>query len=169
MSVVHVNQIRSRVSSLFSSSIDLSDVDKGTMPPKERESHFLTRALAAYAIYIAARVEVPEAAASVTDGGDDNGIDAVYYDEREKRLFIVQSKWIQSGKGEPDNGEVKKFVAGVRDLLNQAFDRFNAKIAEKNLLSRRHFLSPGLSAKLFWLTPVLKVLLRILTETSKIL
>src|ERR1035437_4996398 len=128
MSIIHVNQIKNRVVALFDGKIDLSDVDKGTLPEKERESHFLTRALAAYAIYAVGHVDVEIAAASITDGGDENGIDAIHYDEREKRLYIVQSKWIHSGKGEPENGEVKKFVAGVRDLFDQSFERFNSKV-----------------------------------------
>jgi hypothetical protein len=125
MSIIHVNQIKNRVVALFDGKIELSDVDKGTLPEKERESYFLTRALAAYAIYAVGHMDVDTAAVSITDGGDDNGIDAIHYDEREKRLYIVQSKWIHSGKGEPDNGEVKKFVAGVRDLFDQSFERLS--------------------------------------------
>jgi hypothetical protein len=83
------------------------------------------------------------AAAAITDGGNDNGIDALHYDEREKRLYVVQSKWIRDGRGEPDNGDVKKFVAGIRDLFNQSFDRFNAKVKDKRALVNQALNDPA--------------------------
>lgn len=43
----------------------------------------------------------------------------------------MQSKWIHDGSGEPSNGDIKKFVAGIRDLFNLRFDRFNKKIGDK--------------------------------------
>jgi AIPR protein len=97
----------------------------------EQENNFLTRALAAYAIHYLAQAEVDAAATAITDGFNDNGIDAIHYDARERRLYIVQSKWIHSGTGEPENGDVKKFVAGISDLFNLAFDRFNEKVTAK--------------------------------------
>jgi hypothetical protein len=72
-----------------------------------------------------------EAAAAVTDGGNDNGLDAIHYDARARRLYLVQSKWIHSGNGEPENGDVRKFIAGIHDLGNLSFDRFNNKVNAK--------------------------------------
>lgn len=37
-----------------------------------------------------------------TDGYDDNGLDVVHYDARERRLYLIQSKWMHSGTGEPE-------------------------------------------------------------------
>src|ERR1039458_6915914 len=111
MSVIHLNQIRSQVEKLFKGKIDLSDVDSPNCDPKNLENFSLTRGLAAYAIHYLAQANIDESAAAVTDGGDDNGIDAIYHDPVEKRLYIVQSKWLHSGSGEPENGDVKKFIA----------------------------------------------------------
>ena len=69
-----------------------------------------------------------DAAGSIVDGGDDNGIDAIYFDDVESKLYVVQSKWIYNGTGEPDNGSIKKFTAGIRDLLALNLDRFNEKV-----------------------------------------
>jgi hypothetical protein len=143
MSIIHVNQIKTRVHELFDNKIDLSDVDAGNLSPKARESFFLTRALAAYAIHVVGHVDVEAAAAAVTDGGNDNGIDAIHYDERDKRLYVVQSKWIHDGKGEPENGDVKKFVSGVRDLFDQSFERFNDKVRAKRALVDQALSEPG--------------------------
>jgi hypothetical protein len=129
MSIIHVNQIKSHIERLFSSLIDLADVEKAD--PHTKEAFLLTRSLAAYAIHHLSGATLEVAAAAVTDGGDDNGIDAIYHDESNKRLYFVQSKWIRNGSGEPDNGDVKKFLAGVRDLFNLEFDRFNSKVRSK--------------------------------------
>lgn len=129
MSIIHVNQIKNQIMKVFDSLVDLSDL--GAHRPDMREAFFLTRGLAAYAIHYLSGAPPADAASAVTDAGGDNGVDAVYFDEPNKRLYLVQSKWIKDGTGEPDNGDVKKFVAGVRDLVNLRFDRFNAKVVAK--------------------------------------
>ena len=126
--VVHVNQIKARVTELFNGKIDLTGAP--TFGP-DHDNFFLTRSLAAYSVHFLTGADVDLCAKSVVDGGDDNGIDAIFYDRGQKILFLVQAKWIHDGKGEPDNGSIKKFVAGVGDLLNLSFDRFNAKVKAK--------------------------------------
>ncbi len=128
MSVIHLNQIRNHITELLSGKLDMSDVGG-----KMSEDLFLTRALAAYAVHFLSQVDPNIVGASVTDGGNDNGLDAIYYDEGERRLYLVQSKWIKKGKGEPDYGAVKKFIGGVTDLFNLRFDKFNDKIKSKKL------------------------------------
>ena len=129
MSIIHVNQIKNQVTRLFSNLIDMSDAARAT--DENKEALFLSRGLAAYAVHYLAGATPEEAAQAVTDGGGDNGIDALYYDGANKRLYLVQSKWIRDGTGEPENGDIKKFVAGVRQLFNMAFDRFSAKVRAK--------------------------------------
>lgn len=104
---------------------DINPVDR------ERDTKILTRCLAAYAIYNSIGCSRIDAATSVVDGGDDNGIDALYYSPSSRQLLMVQSKWIKSGVGEPDSGEIGKFCRGVRDLFNMDFDRFNQKVLNK--------------------------------------
>lgn len=91
-----------------------------------------SRALAAYMVHHLTACSPEDAAGSIVDGGDDNGLDAIYFHEPEETLYIVQSKWIKDGKGEPDNGSVKKFCSGVSDLLSQSYDRFNKKVQDKS-------------------------------------
>lgn len=128
MSIIHLNQIRKRIDPLFRSAIDMSDQKSGT---KSYEDMLLSRSLAAYAIHHFTACEPGDAAASLIDGGNDNGIDAIYFDETEAKLYLVQSKWIHDGKGEPDNGSIKKFVAGIHDLLSLNLDRFNGKVLDR--------------------------------------
>lgn len=106
--------------------LDLSDVASAS---EEQQSKVLrTRALAAEAIRIAARVTHADAAASVTDGTGDNGIDAVYVDEQNSKIFLVQSKWHSTGNGTIGIGEIHAFRQGFKDLTDESYDRFNPKI-----------------------------------------
>ena len=131
MSIIHVRQIEAKLRSLFTNLIDLSDyVSK---PKIEQDSAFLTRALAAFAILVTADITPDQAALCITDGFHDNGIDAVYFDSREKVLFVVQTKWRHDGTGSIERGDALKFITGVKDLINAEFDRFNDKIKNRSV------------------------------------
>jgi len=97
--------------------------------PEERERNFLTRALAAFAIHKLSGCTLDEAAAAVVDGGGDGGIDAVHHSPTSNTLWLVQSKYMDSGRGEPELGDVTKFKAGIEDLLQGKFDAFKANAA----------------------------------------
>ena len=131
MSIIHVRQIEAKLRALFNNLIDLSDyVGK---PQTEQDSAFLTRALAAFAILVTADITPDQAALCITDGFHDNGIDAVYFDSREKVLFVVQTKWKHDGTGSIERGDALKFITGVKDLINAEFDRFNDKIKNRSV------------------------------------
>ncbi|MEK4261603.1 AIPR family protein [Paenibacillus sp. FSL E2-0230] len=123
MSIIHVTQIKNYLNSVYNGRIDLSDCN-----PDENANFFLTRALTAYTIQNLAQVDPSTASKFVVDGSNDNGIDGIFYDEKMKILYIVQSKWISNGTGEPENGDIKKFISGTRDLVNFEFNVFNKKV-----------------------------------------
>lgn len=125
MSVVQVNQVKAQLKSQFATLIDMTDA--ASKPAADQEQMFLTRALAAYAIATLASTQPAVAAAHVTDGFEDNGIDAVYFDDVEKRLYLVQSKWVVAGNKSPELGDVQKFIAGCRDLVSGSLVSFNTK------------------------------------------
>lgn len=132
MSIIHVNQIKNHVKRLFDGIIDMGDAGK---PGHDYDNHFLTRSLAAYSVHFLSGSDPMIAGQAITDGGKDNGIDAIFYHEPERRLYVVQSKWIHDGRGEPSNGDIKKFISGVKDLFNMRFERFNEKVnAQKELV-----------------------------------
>jgi len=128
MSIIHVNQIGSKINSLFADKINQDDLNPND---KELQPKILTRCLAAYAVYCIGDTSVEDAASAVVDGSDDNGIDAIYYSPTTKRMIIVQSKWKKDGTGEPDNGEMRKFKDGILDLINLELDNFNGKVNAK--------------------------------------
>ena len=129
MSRLHVNHIRAAIEKTFKNKIDISDIS--IKPQAEIDKTILTRGLAAYCLYVLAAVDIDSAIKSIVDGYDDNGIDAILFDRNQKILWLVQSKWIESGSGEPDTGELKKFTSGIHDLIDLKLDRFNSKVNAK--------------------------------------
>jgi hypothetical protein len=102
----------------------------------ERERNFFTRALLAFVLVRQASVSPSDAVAAIVDGSGDHGIDAVLVGP-ENTIWLLQSKYIDAGSGEPILGEVHKFCTGVRDLLGHHWERFNDAIkAKKDDLTR---------------------------------
>lgn len=89
--------------------------------PAEHEKNRLSRSLAAFAIANLANITPAQAAHSIINGENDNGIDAVYFDRIQNLLWLVQAK---AGKA-PDMKENKAFRDGIRDLVNRKFQKFN--------------------------------------------
>lgn len=129
MSRIQVNHIRTALSNLFDGKIDISDY--ASRSEEERKKAFNSRALAAYSIHIIASASIDDSATSITDGYNDNGIDAVYYDEQQNTLYLIQSKFIEEGTGEPETGDLRKFRDGVIDLIEERYARFNEKLEKK--------------------------------------
>lgn len=100
---------------------------------EDKEKNFLTRALAAFAIHRLAGANLDDAALSVVDGGGDFGLDAIYFSPATATLWLVQSKFDGSGRGEPALGDVSKFCDGIDALLRGEFGPFkeNAEIIRR--------------------------------------
>jgi hypothetical protein len=117
---VEILELPNQLRQLFTGKVP--EAASGTLA--QREPNFLSRALAAYAVHKLAGCSLEDAAASVVDGGGDGGIDAIYYAATSSTFFVVQSKYISNGQGEPDLGDVTKFKAGLDNLLQGKFDAF---------------------------------------------
>lgn len=129
-------RIRSTLEKRYLDKIDLSDIHRKS----EKENAFLTRSLAAFSITQLAGIDDIIAATCIVDGYDDNGIDAIYFDNNDKKVYIVQSKWMHSGKESPKQGDIQKFLKGFKDFLNADFSQFNEKFNKmKDKLSEALF------------------------------
>jgi len=126
MTQLRVRHVADALAARFGGLIDLSDVEGA--PEGHRDAAFRTRALAAQAIQRITGVDAEIAAAGVTDGTGDNGIDAVYVTANDV-VVLVQAKWSASGTGGIGLGDTRNFIAGLKALTNEQFDRFNAKLA----------------------------------------
>jgi hypothetical protein len=137
MSVLHVGQIKNKFHEYFDGTIDLADL--GNRPEEEKEKAFLSRSLAAYAVSFVCGAAFPESAASVTDESGDGGIDAIYWDDIEKTLILVQAKWSHEGTGTIDEAGMLKFLNGTQKLLEANYDAFLISKADGSKVETKVF------------------------------
>ncbi|MEK5507360.1 AIPR family protein [Paenibacillus sp. SEL3] len=131
MGILEVNQIKAKLHENYDSILELGDLS--SQRGEELERNFLSRALAAYSINILyPHSDQTEVVKYIVDGPDDNGIDLIFYHKETNELCFTQSKFNNNGDSEPDLGEIKKFVTGVKDLINVKFDKFNEKVNNMN-------------------------------------
>lgn len=99
--------------------------------PESRRSNFLSKAIAAFVLHEAAGATLEEAVAASIDGGLDHGIDSVFV-ANDQTIWLVQSKYKESGSGEPELGDVSKFRDGVTDLIQGRWGRFNNALQNRS-------------------------------------
>jgi len=129
MSTIHVQRIKKSALSRFKDFIDTSDISG---PENEQwEKNILSRCLASFTLSGFCDVSDEIAAESITDGFGDNGLDAIYIDNVEKSINLVQSKWNENGTGSISMADWLKYQKGIEDLVNNRFDNFNEKIKSK--------------------------------------
>lgn len=102
----------------------------------------LSRALAAYALVGRCEIDDTTAAGVITDGSDDGGIDALYFDRTGNRLVLVQSKFKRTGTA-PAQDEVLKTINGVKALRARQFNKFNLAIRNRLDEVEEAFDTPG--------------------------
>lgn len=98
-------------------------------PPDQITVKNVARALSAFVIHKLVGTDLETAAKSVIDDYEDNGIDAIFYNQPTKQLFFVQSKLKAT---EPfTQAEAGAFKGGIEDLLNERYDRFNQNVVNR--------------------------------------
>ncbi|MDJ0027358.1 AIPR family protein [Gordonia alkanivorans] len=126
MSIIEINRIRKQIQESTYNEVDISDLT--SLPPETVESSRLSRGLASFVLMKLTDASASSAAASVVDGFNDNGIDAIITTETSpKRLHILQAKWSDTGKSGPELGDVLKLKKGIEDLLAQRWNQFNER------------------------------------------
>lgn len=125
MSLLHLRHVRSFLEANYASTIDMSDCTNQS--EENKAIKLLSRGLALFGLINSSGIDKVVGSQHVIDGFDDNGIDAVFHDQNSDRLIIVQSKYIQSGEGGPEQGEIKKYCDGIKDLIRGDTSRFNSK------------------------------------------
>ena len=121
-----MRRVNTRVHELFDGKIDMSDVREDT------SNHFETRALAAIALMMMTGLDVEQACKHITDGYHDMGIDALYLDEVQQKLFVIQSKWRSEGTGSASQDELNSFAQGIQRVLDEDLNGANKKISAKS-------------------------------------
>ena len=129
MSFLHVERIGQKIAELYTGLINMDDCTG--RPFQEQEQAFKSRAIAAYTVFMFTGASPETCANAITDGFNDMGIDAVYNDLESKTLYFVQSKWITDGNGSPAQGDILKFISGVKRTIRLDFDSSNKKLFSK--------------------------------------
>lgn len=125
---INISMIRiaNRLKELFNNKIDMKDLKN-----KEDESHYYSRALAALALMMESGIDIDNSCLNITDGYNDMGVDAIYLDDTQKVLFLVQSKWRKDGNGAISQKEISAFTEGIKRLINLDVDGANDKVKAK--------------------------------------
>lgn len=129
MSKLHVNQVRNHIVPRYEKYIDVSDL--AGRPADEVLTATASRCFCAFALESTTGIESRIASLSITDGFGDWGIDALYIDETNYYVHIVQSKLIQDGSGGPELGDIEKTIRGVKRIIDLNFSDFNVRLKKK--------------------------------------
>jgi len=126
MGVVQLNQIKTKINEGVGEHVDVGDAKPG-----QKEALRLARGLAAFVVMQLLDLDEKAAAAAITGGYDDNGIDAVTSMRAAVAFTSSRASGANMGSGSPALGDVEKFLKGFADLINAEFDRFNQKVKAK--------------------------------------
>ena len=95
-------------------------------PKADQDKKQLSRAFSGFVLHKMLNVGIADAAQSVVDDFDDNGLDAIHYEATSKTLYLVQTKFRE--REQFDEGDAIRFRCGADLLLGQRYDRFNANV-----------------------------------------
>ncbi|PHV32891.1 hypothetical protein CSQ94_11385 [Janthinobacterium sp. BJB312] len=120
MSLILTNRVKNHINNSVKEYLNLDDC-------KDDESKIMSRGLVSIALIGLSGMQYKDVTNYVTDGTKDNGIDGVFYDQQKNKIYLIQGKWSNKGTGTIDTGDLRKFIAGVYDLLNEEWKKFNPK------------------------------------------
>ncbi|MGW4588161.1 AIPR family protein [Amycolatopsis thermoflava] len=106
--------------------LNVDDLDGKS--PDERAPRLLSRALAAQAVRIVTGFSPQEAADTVIDGVNDQGIDAIaIVSGHTPHVYLVQAKWSQHGRASSERSAIMELLAGLRLIDEEDFAAFNPR------------------------------------------
>jgi hypothetical protein len=120
-----VRQVRRAFEEVYTELLDMSDW-AGHSEERLADAR-LSRALAAHAVRIVTGWSARDAALTVTDGGGDQGIDAIALVQEPAHIYLVQAKWSSKGTARAKTDAVHKLLAGLRLVDSEEFTQFNPR------------------------------------------
>lgn len=88
-------------------------------------------------------MEAAAAAACVTDGSHDNGIDAIAVIPEEHRMIVVQAKWADDSRGSAALDDMIKFREGLDDMVQFKWENFNERAIDRREEIEELLLNPS--------------------------
>lgn len=95
-------------------------------PKADQDKKQLSRAFSGFVLHKMLNLGIADAAQSVVDDFDDNGLDAIHYEATSKTLYLVQTKFRE--RDQFDEVDAIRFRSGADLLLGQRYERFNANV-----------------------------------------
>lgn len=120
MSTILANRVKNHINAALRECLDLSDC-------AGEEEKIMSRGIAAIALSSLTPLKYAELPRYITDGPQDGGIDAVYYEPQKNKLLLIQSKWSNKGTSTLATGDLHKFISGTYVLLNEEWKKLNDK------------------------------------------
>lgn len=105
--------------------------------PADQTTKQISRAFSAFAIQALFDVDAVTAAQAVVDDYNDKGLDAIFYDEKNSTLYLLQAKL--KANEQFNLAEAQSFISGVRLLLNKQYDQFNQNVKDLEPLIEKAF------------------------------
>lgn len=141
MGRLHVTQIEARLNATVAPHIDVSDLE--THRDTQLRALSNTRSLAAFVVMQLGGLEASAAAACVTDGTQDNGIDAIAVIPDEHRMLLVQAKWANDSRGSAALDDMIKLREGLDDLVQFKWTNFNERVRNRREEIEELLLNPS--------------------------
>ena len=138
---LHVTQIEARLNSTVAPHLDVSDL--AAHRDGQLRTMRNTRSLAASAAMQLGGMEAAAAAACVTDGSHDNGIDAIAVIPEEHRMIVVQAKWADDSRGSAALDDMIKFLEGLDDMVQFKWENFNERATDRREEIEELLLNPS--------------------------
>jgi hypothetical protein len=123
MSIILTNRVKNHILNSVKDHLDIGDCIGD-------EAKQMSRGIVSIALAGLSGHKYADLTRYVTDGTKDNGIDGVFYDQSKNKLYLLQAKWSTKGTGTIETGELRKFIAGVYDLLNEDWSKFNKRFKD---------------------------------------
>ena len=142
VSQLHLRQIKRHLEDSYLPHVDQAGASQ--------EHHRLSRAIAALALSERTGLPPTTASASVTDHPKDGGIDGVAYAAERAALVFVQSKWTEAANTGISQGDVMKFVGGVRRVVNGDWSGFGGRSRTGTRRSRTSSTRPAPRSRSSW-------------------
>lgn len=115
--------LASRLHEVFDGKIDMKNADPKNVD--NFEDVFLTRAYLALFFLDEFDLSAQDAANCITDGFHDDGIDGIYVDEKEAKIYFAQSKWRKNGLKGVKVDEITRFRDGIKHVLSPVWNEDN--------------------------------------------
>lgn len=150
MSILHLNRIKQLLENQVKEHIDITEIrkEKNNIIEEELDNIVFSQSYMLFTLRNLTGESYIDLRSFITDGFQDNGIDAIYYSETKNELYICQSKWIKKGTGGVDKGEILKFLKGIIDLLHLNFTDFNDKLKKHSTNIENAILTANIKIKI---------------------